>query len=291
MRHVKLVSLCLVVVFALGAIMAAGASAETLEWGYCRETSHGKYLNAGCTEKAEKKAGAYEWTPFERGWYEELPVGFEGPVVFETAAGVKIQCNEPYGLENAGDPNAKNDKTPVWDPSFDFQGCESGGTPCGLFNPSTKEINNKFAWREEAPTNGKGEPEGPAPGWVGKLGFISGEGSESPVVGVQYTVKNKEEEPYGEPVVCEGGPGTVRIRAQKGKTSWISTIGPVNTMTSEFTQVYSESAPGVPSVSNLEGKKPERFEMFTRQHWEPAATVATLHLYYPPGPVEIKATK
>jgi hypothetical protein len=129
----------------------------------------------------------------------------------------------------------------------------------------------------------------PAPGWVGKLGFISGRGSESPLVGVQYTVKNNEKEPFGEPVVCEGGPGTVRIRARKGKTSSISTIGPVNTITDEFTQIYGESAPGVPSASSLEGKKPEHFEMFVRQHWEPAAMVATLHLH--PESTEIKATK
>ena len=65
-------------------------------------------------------------------------------------------------------------------------------------------------------------------------------------------------------------------------------------MTSEFTQTYSESAPGVPSVANFEGKNPVSLEAFLHGHWEPVAMTATFENEVEFGeepPMEIKATR
>jgi hypothetical protein len=60
MRTVRLVGVCLVAAFALGAIAASGAQAA--EYGQCLAKKHGNYSNAGCTTSKPHK-GKYEWYP------------------------------------------------------------------------------------------------------------------------------------------------------------------------------------------------------------------------------------
>ena len=109
---------------------------------------------------------------------------------------------------------------------------------------------------------------------------------------MQYSTKNKEELIFNQ-IDCESVlTEDVEIGASKGKAKWTLTIGPVNTMTSEFTQVYSSSAPGVQAVQGFEGKKPAQLDMFVHGHWEPVAMTATFHLPVEGGnAMEIKATK
>ncbi len=74
MRHLKLIGLCVVALFALTAVAAAGsASAAGPEWGACVEAKsigvqHGHYEDSNCTKEkfTEKKgvkkySGKYEW--------------------------------------------------------------------------------------------------------------------------------------------------------------------------------------------------------------------------------------
>ena len=62
-----MLGLCLVAVFALAAVAAAGsASAAEPEWGHCIVSKKAVYANSNCTEVAMKKGkpshkGAYEW--------------------------------------------------------------------------------------------------------------------------------------------------------------------------------------------------------------------------------------
>ena len=74
MRHVRMLGLCLIAMFAVTAVAASGASAAkfTPEWGQCVPTesgSGGHYGNAGCTAKVKayhgQYLGAYEWYPEE----------------------------------------------------------------------------------------------------------------------------------------------------------------------------------------------------------------------------------
>ena len=60
MRHVRMLGLCLVAVFAVAAVAATSASALP-EWGQCYAKAGGKYANSNCTEKAKKGAGKFEW--------------------------------------------------------------------------------------------------------------------------------------------------------------------------------------------------------------------------------------
>lgn len=280
MRHVRTLAVCVFAALALGVIGASAAQAETLEWGYCQETPAGwggKYSNSSCTQTVKSRSGEYEWFGLgpERKKHLE-PTTVEGEITFETAAGAKIQC-AGLGGENEQVPFSKHG---ALTPLMQFGGCGSGGLPCGQFAAHTEFIGNTSAYAAET--------------WRGTLGFVSGKGTESPVVGIQYTAKNKEELLF-EPIVCEGPLGTVKIGAAKGKPlSLIATIGPVNTMTNEFTTVYSESAPGVSSPAGFEGKKPGHLEIEVHQHWEPVALTAVFHQGYESNPserFEIKATK
>jgi hypothetical protein len=58
-RYVRMLTVCVVAVFAISAIAAADASAKEPEWGQCVAKAGGKYTNAKCTTKG--KGGSYEW--------------------------------------------------------------------------------------------------------------------------------------------------------------------------------------------------------------------------------------
>ena len=60
MRHVRMLGLCLVAVFAVAAIAASSASALP-EWGQCEAKAGGKYSDRNCQTKAKKGKGEYEW--------------------------------------------------------------------------------------------------------------------------------------------------------------------------------------------------------------------------------------
>ncbi len=66
MRHVKIMGLCLVAVFALVAVAASSASATAPEWGRCMAQKHGNYTEGNCKTVAEKHGvpdhkGHFEW--------------------------------------------------------------------------------------------------------------------------------------------------------------------------------------------------------------------------------------
>ena len=204
----------------------------------------------------------------------------EGNVVFETPAGVKIECTATNKNHASFSLvlGREVELTPLWA----LNNCSSNGEPCTAFDNYAGEISNHQAWEEE---------EGG--GWTEKLGFVSGKGGPAPEVGVQYSTRQKEELLFNQ-IDCKSVlTEDVEIGASKGKATWTSTISPVNTMTDEFTQVYSSSAPGVQAVQGFEGKKPAQLEMFVHGHWEPVAMTATFHMFDERGQeaVEIKATK
>jgi hypothetical protein len=68
-RHVRMLGLCLVALFALTAVAAVGsASAANPEWGACIEAKKGHYEDSSCTKEkfkeskgVKKYSGKYEW--------------------------------------------------------------------------------------------------------------------------------------------------------------------------------------------------------------------------------------
>lgn len=62
MKRIRMVGLCLVAVFALGAIVSTAAQAAAPEWGRCVAQKKGEYTNASCTTKSVKaKKGVFEF--------------------------------------------------------------------------------------------------------------------------------------------------------------------------------------------------------------------------------------
>jgi hypothetical protein len=129
MRGIRIAGVCLIVVFATGAI-AASASAEAPSFGRCLKTKEGggtKYTSAKCTVVAAGEKENFEWFP---AFGESKPLekaGFTTAIkpatiaLLETKSGTKITCTgETGGGAYTGD------KT-VGGIVLQFTGCESGG--------------------------------------------------------------------------------------------------------------------------------------------------------------------
>ncbi len=72
MRHIRIIGLCLVAVFALVAVAATSASAAEPEWGACVSVkSKGHYEDSNCTKEAFKENKAHEKK--YKGHFEWLP--------------------------------------------------------------------------------------------------------------------------------------------------------------------------------------------------------------------------
>jgi hypothetical protein len=277
MRYVRMLGLCLLAVFALGAIMAAGASAKLPEFGKCQSVgTGGKYTDAGCTVKAHPQQGAYEWEPASAtnafsGEEMALANGF----TFETASGEKIECQGfrrdsyiPFVLNGA--------KTPLWE----LKGCISEEQECSTLSIGSDPeiISNALDWLEEGRN------------WTGRLGFV-----ERPnVVGLSFKANNteaSEPEHFFTAIACEGSIGTVLIGGErKGSNAIIGTLGPINAMTNEYQLTYSESEskPGVASPLRFAHKKPVQLRAFVHNHWENIALSAEIEIETEAS--EIKAT-
>jgi hypothetical protein len=271
-----MLGLCVAVVFAVAAVGATSASALP-EWGKCEAQAGGKYKDAGCTEKAKKGAGAYEWkkgTTLKPDHFSGENVGSGGVLstqlylcegenenvkerrISETACKegggsvgkfleAKIECESEH---NTGEAVGKNKVASV---SVRFRGCKLfGSAPC---------------------SNGPEEGEIQVNPLKGELGYI-----------------NKSEKKVGlllEPFKkggafalfnCAGVLSTgVGVGSSKegawykpeshgGYDGIISPITPVNQMTTKYEQVYTvnpETFENIPS--KFEGKHIELLEDYT----------------------------
>jgi hypothetical protein len=293
MRHVRMLGLCLVAVFAFGAITAAGASAKQVaEWGECEkveEGAEGKYTDPGCTVKAPHKhgvyTGEYEWAQKSGHFGGSVIAPETTSVTFETAAGHKIECTHVQAETSVRLTGPFGARTPLWL----LEGCQSEGQPCTTISIGSdpEHVSNALYWLEE---------EGLA--WTGKLGIVEGKGTSTPVVGLSYTSDNTEtgeREPFFTPISCEGSLGTVLLGGDKekphglGSNSFIGAVTPVNQMTTELTVTYSESAAGIQTPQRFEHGKQEYLQAFVHNEWEPVAITTTMKFEI--SEREIKATK
>lgn len=253
---------------------APASAAQTLpEWGRCRATatgSGGGYSDAGCVVRAGKhhgvRDGAYEWFPMRSGARVVLgPMTLGGPARFQTAAGKTVECSssQSTGALRPEGPSAL--RTPLWE----LRGCQSEGQEChSQMAAGLGEITNSYEVEEEPAE--AGDPE---PGWVGHLGYVT-RSKVAPTVGVIYTTDDHER--MIPPVVCTARIGTIWFGGYpKRPTSFIAVVGPLDTMTQQFTETYTESAPGVQSPERLAGHLPRKLLALTKSHWEPLAISAT----------------
>ena len=288
MRHVRMLGLCLVAVFAVAAIAATSASALP-EWGQCYlKGAGGKYTDSNCQHKSSKKSpGEYEWrkstevkpeqkkfsganvgsggvltTEFNQcigGTHEFQRVPRhtceEGGGKVESAGYAQVECeSETNRGEATGTKQVKN-------VVVQFRGCKFFGTsPCqntpkegeiqvnvlkgtlGYINKATKEVGVLLE-----PAVKKGE--------FAKFDCLNG--GVSTIVGVG----NEKEGAAYSPEKTGGYDGI------------ISPITPINTMTKEFTQVYTVNAAFENVPSKFEGKHIELLEDYLLNNEVTASTV------------------
>lgn len=293
LKNVRILGVCLVAALVFVALAAAGASAAKLpEFGACEAVpSHeGKYGDANCTLPLKKVygkyTGGYEWYTWEhalegRGLNQYVfKRGEIGATTFETTNGKTIQCGEGelYRSEITGPKNIGQILTY-------FYGCESEGQVCSSEFEEYGSITDELEWLNSE-------------GLRGELVDVAGKKTSTPSVGLTFTSFKA-----GAPlftVVCEGQLGSVRIGGPGGKktektkgNTAISLISPVDQMTTQYTQTFTQTGGVQEPAATEKGKTLSLQEYLSNENkWVGLGIAGTVQ--YPAGreepPTEIKAT-
>jgi hypothetical protein len=280
-RIIRIAGLSLIAAVAVGALASTSASAALPEWGKCVKVPYelngkvhkkGKYADANCTEKLGTSTGEYEFLKGTSavGNTQFTAVQTSEKAVLQTAQGVSVECTSTVATGNLF--GAKE----VSGVAVTFKGCRLpllSFTCEGFFE---NEFPNKYIYKEgEIITRSL----------KGHLGYISGQGTASPTVGLSLTPEEKGGL-FAE-FVCgteNSGVGVLIVRvgakekkSENGGDSIISPITPVNQMGTALTQTYSEKQievePGV--FENEHGiQEPEKFETGKRDVLESEASTA-----------------
>jgi len=287
-RHVRMLGLCLVAVFAVSAIAAATASAGVPEFGQCYEKAGtGLYSNSSCTVKAKPKGtGNFEW----RKAAEVANKKFLGSAGAGVLQGAYYFCVGPKGdqprtgrpckpeypeeveflekplnveCESEANHGEFSGSKEVGNISVVFKGCKLLGTaPCentseeGTIHVNT--LKGKVAFINKGATPREvGLQLEPA---VKKGRFAQFEclGFVTTVVGVGN--KTKEGCAYNETTKCGGD-------------QIIGSITPVNTQTHSMTQTFKINEETQENIPNkLEGKPRASLESYIYNTEEPEYT-------------------
>ncbi len=271
MRHVRMLGLCLVAVFAIAAIAATSASAAKPEWGQCYEKAGGKYANAGCTTKAKKGAGAFEWRKGSEVTHRHF-TGEGGTGILDAALRDCVQGNQfaMPGCEGKENPTEEESHIQVECKTEHATGEASGKNEV----KGVLVIFHECVGLGTAPcSNTQHEGEIQVNVLKGTLGYINKSNKE---VGVDLNpaVKHGEFAQFSclgviTTVVGEGGHEKVAghteapVYAGGGGDGIISPITPVDTMTNTFTQVYTVNEATDENIpSAFEGGKRQLLETY-----------------------------
>jgi hypothetical protein len=267
--HFSRIGLSLLAACTIAAISAGIASALP-EVGRCvSQPGTGRYRDAGCIEKAgspvEQKK--FEWSKGAGGGSKAFAVA-GGEAGLETERGTKLVCKTVSGTGEYHEVN-------------------------GVINSVTKEV---LAFRGcmypivDVGCNSQGGVEGElvTNPLKGKLAYISGKGTKTPVVGQELTPMIKG----GKVATCKvlGNNGAIGEGAGKGGNRIISTVSGLDVMSMTSGEAFAASASGVQSpqsfeglfkIANLEWRLNE--EPWERMSWSLEATTSNEQ------PLEIKA--
>jgi hypothetical protein len=264
-RYLRMLGLCAVAACAIAVATSASASAALPEWGKCvkvpvtikgKEHTKGKYANSNCTEKT---GGEYE---FLKGTAELPSTEFvnnmtSSEAVLETADGVQVKCT---GQSAKGHLSGTKEVSGV---EVKFTGCQA--------NLLELKCENEFKFNEETGKYEYVEGEIFTRELKGKLGYISGKGTATPVVGLELEPEKKEglfaffgcgSKEGGAPILFSNvgeKPGK-----EKGGDAIISPISPINQMGKETIQTYKEKTKENTETHEIEKEKgiqePSAFE-------------------------------
>jgi hypothetical protein len=216
------IAACIAVALAVAASAAPALAGPDLpEWGRCIAKPRAPFSDAACTEHAATRSGgSYAWVHLIES--AEHAVGKAGASAFESVSGHEISCVS----SDVGWSRPRQTVNLVVHAGITFNGCVEmpSGESCGTF--STEDLN-------------------------GRLGFIAGAGSPEPAVGMRlYPALHRHKHRWlSNKVSVKCGGREVMI-----KGAAISTIEPVDVMASTFTRTFDESAPGIQSITSLQGE-------------------------------------
>lgn len=256
MRHVRIMTVCVIAACAICALAAANASAALPEWGKCvklpaivkgKEKTKGKFGNANCTEPGTE----YE---FLKGT-SELSTEFTNTMTSE-----KAELETSFGLgTNCTGETARGFLSGTKEVSnviVTFTGCyvnivEEWKCENTFKEEEGEEYNFKYI---------KGEIR--TFGLKGKLVYISGKGTPTPEVGLQLEPEQKNGwfaffgcGPAGaHPLPAIKSVVGRKPQGANGGDKIVSPITPLNVMGTETTQVYKSAAHENPETGEIEDR-------------------------------------
>jgi hypothetical protein len=142
MKRIRIIGLCLVAVFAMGAVIVASASAEAPEYGRCLAHTGGAWATNTCTKpKTSGTTEKYEWYPasgkaangeekpiakpkFKSASVAEKLIQLEGTGEAQGKVRTKVICT---GQTSEGEIVGPKEAIAT---HVEFTGCESGGIEC-----------------------------------------------------------------------------------------------------------------------------------------------------------------
>ncbi len=288
MRHVRMLALCLMAAFVVGALAASSSSAALPEWGKCvkvpaiikgKEKTKGKFGNANCTEPGTE----YE---FQKGTAELPSTEFENNMssseaILETTLGIQVKCT---GQTAKGQLSGTKEVSNV---EVKFNGCQA--------NLLEFACENFFEQREGVFTYTEGEIV--TRSLKGKLVYISGAGTAEAVVGLQLEPTEKKNLFAFFGCGTKGGAPVVfsnvgrKPTGENGGDKIVSPITPLNQMGTETTQVYrakrttnpetgeEEIVKGVQDPNEINGKpaflETQLISTFGEIPWSPSSQEET----------------
>jgi hypothetical protein len=230
MKRMGIVGPTLIAALALGAFGVASASALP-EVGRCLAKAGGKYKDSNCTEKAA--GGSFE---FVKNAVKKKFTSAGGEGVLETVSGNTVKCTTQAAVGEYHEKGTVLSTKEVFHVVATFTGCSAPALGLSCKTPGHPE--------GEIVTN---ELEG-------KLGYISGKGTKTPVVGQE--LKPAKTAPGKVFAKFECGPGLATIEVGqglgKGGDCVIAPVEAPNVMAVRASQTYSGSG-GAQNPQHFEG--------------------------------------
>ncbi len=244
MKRIDTIGVCLIAACALSALSAESASAMLPEVGRCEASAIGKYKNSNCTAKAtaKEKTKTEKWEWHKGAKSETEGVNFTeagGEATIETKSGTRITCTSYSAIGKYDEDSGAIKEVEAIVMSFRGCGIPAVGIIC----------------------NTKGHPTGEIVSFPvkGAFGYISGEKTPTPVLGLELTPEKAkgwffEFECLEGSIIWKVRGDLTKEGEHAGGNCLIAPIESPNEMTTQFKEIYKGSG-GV--------QEPQHFEKAT----------------------------
>jgi hypothetical protein len=244
MRHLKIITLCLFALCALGATTAAVASAELPEIYECAKAAKEGKVYKGHYSSKKCEASSFHETGGQK--YEFQPFAKAKPKTFKGKGGTAnlsienvstVSCSKSTETGHFSGPKTASDFVAI------FSSCETAGEKCGNTSKAGEVKTNAL---------------------TAEIGYVSGKGTEHPIVGA---LLRPESGKYLAEFHCEGTP-TLNLRVKGAVIGEV--VPPYNHFTKEVTLDFKETG-GKQVIQKFEGGVQEVLITETCKGCEPTA--------------------